>query len=75
MKQCHTLPAQWIDSGLLRRFGHVARETRQAGILFGGRPSDRFRNDVVDVHAQATVLLGRQTVDTALSIACVEQRS
>jgi hypothetical protein len=51
MKQGYSLSTQRIDSSLLRRFGDIARETRQAGILFNGRPADSFRNNVVHVHA------------------------
>ena len=62
-----------IDSGLLRSFGGVARETGQAKILLGRGSASGFRDDVVYVHTQATILLCHQTISAALFVPLREQ--
>jgi hypothetical protein len=64
-----------IDSSLLGSFGGVVRETDQAKILLGRGSASGFRDDVVHMHAQATILLRRQTISAALFVPLREQRT
>src|SRR5712692_5721827 len=68
VEERHCLCSQWIYSGLLHPFVNIAGETGQTQIVRCGEPASDFRNNVVHVHAEATILLSCQAIGATLFV-------